>query len=158
MKVKDIIEILDAEIICCSYSKNRDTWYERSILFRADSLPEDAFAEKPGTDPASLKLADGEYTVAVALAGGSGKTSVTSPAKLIVADGKLTATIVFSSSKYDWVKLGETQYNVVTTDPGSTFEIPVTKLDSNIAIVAHTTAMGGQEISYTLNFDSASIK
>ena len=94
----------------------------------------------------------------MALAGGSGKTSVTSPAKLVVKDGKLTASVVFSSSKYDWVKLGETQYDVVTTDPSSTFELPVAKLDSNIAIIGHTTAMGGQEISYTLNFDSASIK
>ena len=73
-------------------------------------------------------------------------------------NGKLTATIVFSSSKYDWVKLGGTKYNAVTTDPGSTFELPVTKLDTNLAITGHTTAMGGQEINYTLNFDSASIK
>ena len=152
------VEALDAEILCCSYSKNRDAWYERSILFRADSLPEAAFTEILGTDPASLGLKDGEYTVEVKLAGGSGKTSVTSPAKLTVKDGKLTATIVFSSSKYDWVKLSDAQYDAVTTDPGSTFELPVSKLDSNIAIIGHTTAMGGQEISYTLNFDSATIK
>ena len=152
------VEALDAEIVICSYSKNRDAWYERGLLFRADSLPEEAFTETLGTDPASLNLADGAYTVEVALAGGSGKTSVTSPAKLVVKDGKLTASVVFSSSKYDWVKLGETQYDVVTTDPSSTFELPVAKLDSNIAIIGHTTAMGGQEISYTLNFDSASIK
>ena len=152
------VEALDAEIIVCSYSKNSKAWYERSILFQANSLPDEAFTEKPGTDPASLGLADGEYTVEVALGGGSGKTSITSPAKLTVKDGKLTATIVFSSSKYDWVKLGGTQYDAVTTDPGSTFELPVDKLDSNIAIIGHTTAMGGQEISYTLNFNSASIK
>ena len=152
------VEALDTEIVCCSYSKNRDAWYERALLFRADSLKEDAFATAPGTDPASLKLADGAYTVAVAFAGGSGKTSITSPAKLVVKNGKLTATIVFSSSKYDWVKLGGTKYNAVTTDPGSTFELPVTKLDTNLAITGHTTAMGGQEINYTLNFDSASIK
>ena len=152
------VEALDASIACASYSKNKDQWYARSILFRADSLPEGALKEKLGTDPASLTLADGEYTVEVALGGGSGKTSVTSPAKLVVADGAFTATIVFSSSKYDWVKLGETQYDVVPTDPGSTFALPVEALDTNIAMIGHTTAMGGQEISYTLNFDSASIK
>ncbi len=152
------VEALDAEIICCSYSKNRDAWYERSLLFRADSLSDDAFATAPGTDPASLKLADGEYTVAVSMTGGSGKTSITSPTKLVVKNGKLTASIIFSSNKYDYMKIGGTEYKVTTTDPGSTFEIPVTKLDSNIAIVAHTTAMSGQEINYTLNFDSASIK
>ena len=151
------VEALDDGILCCAYSKNKDAWYERTLLVRADSLPDEAFAEALGTDPATLNLADGEYTVAVALGGGSGKTSITSPAKLVVADGKLTASIVFSSSKYDYAKLGDVQYDAVTTDPGSTFEIPVTALDRNLPFIGHTTAMGGQEISYTLNFESASI-
>ena len=42
------VEALDASIACASYSKNKDQWYARSILFRADSLPEGALKEKLG--------------------------------------------------------------------------------------------------------------
>jgi hypothetical protein len=36
------VEALDQAIVCASYSKNKDQWYPRAILFRADSLPEGA--------------------------------------------------------------------------------------------------------------------
>ena len=151
------VEALDAEIVICSYSKNREAWYERSLLVRADSLPEEAFASARGTDPASLGLADGEYTVEVALAGGR-SLSITPPTRLTVADGKLTATIVLSSEKYDYIIIAGTEYKPTATEPGATFVIPVTALDVNVPFIGHTTAMGGREIEYTLNFDSASIQ
>ena len=151
------VEALDADTVICTYSVSKEGWYERLILVRADSLP--AGAVSLGTDPASLSLKDGEYTVAVTLGGGSGKTSVTSPAKLVVKGGKLTATIEWSSKNYDYMKIGDTQYSPVNKDgENSTFELPVSALDTNLAVIAHTTAMGGKEIEYTLNFDSASIK
>ena len=36
------VEALDQGIACAAYSKNKDQWYSRSLLFRADSLPEGA--------------------------------------------------------------------------------------------------------------------
>ena len=36
------IEALDQGIACAAYSKNKDQWYARTLLFRADSLPEGA--------------------------------------------------------------------------------------------------------------------
>lgn len=45
----------------------------------------------------------GEYTVDVALEGGSGKASVQSPTKVTVKDGKITATIIWSSPYYDYM-------------------------------------------------------
>ena len=37
------VEALDKGIVCAAYSKNKDQWYARTLLFRADSLPEEAF-------------------------------------------------------------------------------------------------------------------
>ena len=36
------VEALDKGIACAAYSKNKDQWYARTLLFRADSLPEGA--------------------------------------------------------------------------------------------------------------------
>ena len=143
---------------CAAFSKKKEKWYDRTILFRADSLPMDAFADGVVTTPDSLSLADGAYTADVALAGGSGRASVQSPAELTVKDGKVTAKIVWSSKNYDYMKVGDTKYDTVIEDEHSTFEIPVSCFDWAMAVKADTTAMSeAHEIDYTLTFDSASV-
>lgn len=104
-----------------------------------------------------LKVEDGEYTCAVTLTGGSGKASIESPARIVVKDGVMTATIIWSSSHYEQMKLDEAEYKPVNTEGNSAFEIPVT-LDTDIAISALTTAMSEPHwIDYTLHFDSATL-
>lgn len=104
-------------------------------------------------------LADGVYTVEVTLEGGSGKAGVESPARLTVQDGTMTATLVWSSSNYDYMVVEGETYQPTTLEPGSTFEIPVSALDQEISVVADTTAMGNpHEVEYTLTFDSASVQ
>ena len=152
------VEALDKELDCAAFSKKKEKWYDRTILFRADSLPMDAFADGVVTTPDSLSLADGAYTADVALAGGSGRASVQSPAELTVKDGKVTAKIVWSSKNYDYMKVGDTKYDTVIEDEHSTFEIPVSCFDWAMAVKADTTAMSeAHEIDYTLTFDSASV-
>ena len=152
------VEALDKELDCAAFSKKKEKWYDRTILFRADSLPMDAFADGVVTTPDSLSLADGSYTADVALAGGSGRASVQSPAELTVKDGKVTAKIVWSSKNYDYMKVGDTKYDTVIEDEHSTFEIPVSCFDWAMAVKADTTAMSeAHEIDYTLTFDSASV-
>lgn len=105
-----------------------------------------------------LKLEDGEYTCEVTLTGGSGKASVESPARILVKDGAMTARIVWSSSHYEYMTIGETKYDPVNTDGNSTFEIPVT-IDEDIAVSALTTAMSEPHlIEYVLRFDGATLK
>ena len=88
------------------------------------------------------------------LEGGSGKASVQSPAALTVADGKMTATIVWSSSKYDYMIVDGEKYLPTSTENGSTFEIPVAALETPLEVVADTTAMSTpHEIEYTLTFE-----
>ena len=153
------VEALDAGIECAAFSKKKELWYDRTILFRADSLPVDAFADGVVNDAESLELADGEYTIEVTLEGGSGKASVQSPAKLTITDGKPTAEIIWSSNKYDYMVVNGTKYDPVSIEEVSVFEIPVTGFGYKMPVSADTTAMSvPHEIEYTLYFDSASIQ
>ncbi|MCR5601548.1 MAG: hypothetical protein K6G33_12495 [Ruminococcus sp.] len=153
------VEALDKEIDCAAFSKRKEQWYDRKLVFRADSLPVEALGDGAVTTVESLALADGEYKVDVKLDGGSGKASVQSPAKLTVKDGKASAEIIWSSNKYDYMIVGEEKILPTTTEEFSVFDIPVSGFDYKLAVKADTIAMSTpHEIEYTLFFDSASIK
>lgn len=96
-------------------------------------------------------LADGEYTVEALLSGGTGKAKLLNPTALTVSEGKITATIVWSSSNYDYMIVNGDQYLPITTEGGSTFQIPVESLGVEIPVTADTVAMGTpHEIAYTI--------
>ena len=153
------VEALDAGIDCAAFSKKKQIWYDRTLVFLADSLPMDARTEDAYTSVESLNLEDGTYTAAVTLEGGSGRASVESPATLTVADGSVTADILWSSSNYDYMKVDGVQYDPVNTDGNSEFQIPVLGFDYAMPVSADTTAMSTpHEIEYTLYFDSATLE
>ena len=121
-------------------------WYDHTVRV-ANAQP--AAAEVP---------ADGTYTCDVTLEGGSGRATVESPAALTVADGRMTATIVWSSPNYDYMLVDGEKYLPTNTEGNSTFEIPVTALDTPLDVVGDTVAMSTpHEIEYTLTFASASL-
>ena len=152
------VKALDEGIDCAAFSKKKEKWYDRTLVFRADSLPADALADGVMTTAESLSLADGTYTADVTLSGGSGRASVESPAALTVSGGKVTAKIIWSSKNYDYMKVNDEKYDAVIENEHSTFEIPVAGFDWAMPVVADTTAMSEpHEIEYTLRFDSASI-
>lgn len=152
------VEALDMAIDCAAFSKKKEQWYDRTLIFRADSLPAEAFADGYYTTIEELGLADGEYSVNVTLEGGSGKASVNSPAKLTVSDGKAMAEMIWSSSNYDYMVVEGERYDCINTEGNSTFVIPVTCFDRKMNVKANTTAMSTpHEIDYSLYFDSASI-
>ncbi|MDE6019508.1 MAG: hypothetical protein K2H01_00720 [Ruminococcus sp.] len=153
------IEALDKEIQCAALSAKKQEWYDRTLVFRADSLPDEAFSESRYNNIESLNISDGDYTVEVTLEGGSGHTNVQSPAKLIVKDNAATAEIVFSSNKYDYMMVNGEKYLPISMEENSIFEIPVTGFDYKMPISADTTAMSQPyEVEYTLYFDSKTIK
>ena len=39
------VEALDEGIPCAAFSKNKEIWYDRTLVFRADSLPLEAFQD-----------------------------------------------------------------------------------------------------------------
>jgi hypothetical protein len=124
----------------------KGTWYDHTVSVRnAQPTMKEA-------------LADGTYTCDVTLEGGSGRATVESPAALTVADGKMTATIVWSSPNYDYMLVDGEKYLPTNTEGNSTFEIPVTALDTPLDVVGDTVAMSTpHEIEYTLTFASASL-
>lgn len=151
------VEALNKIVNCASFSKKKEKWYDRQLVFRADSLPEEAVLTN--LDANKLDYEDGEYTVEVELTGGSGKASVTSPTALYIEDGKATARIEWSSPNYDYMIVQDRKYFPIAGEENSVFEIPVYVLDSPITVIGDTTAMSQpHEIEYTLTFDSATIK
>ena len=125
---------------------SKGKWYDHTVRV-ANAQP--AAAEAP---------ADGTYTCDVTLEGGSGRATVDSPAALTVADGRMTATIVWSSPNYDYMLVDGEKYLPTNTEGNSTFEIPVTALDTPLDVVGDTVAMSTpHEIEYTLTVASASL-
>ena len=130
---------------------SKGKWYDHKVSVTNAVLKEDDAAAPAET------LADGTYTIAVTLEGGSGKANIQSPCTLTVADGKMTATIVWISIHYDYMRVDGERCDVLSTENGSTFEIPVAALDTPLAVVGDTTAMSTpHEIDYTLTFDASS--
>ena len=119
-------------------------WYDHTVSVRNVEAQAAEAVETP---------ADGSYTCAVTLEGGSGRATVDSPAALTVADGKMTATIVWSSPNYDYMIVDGEKYLPTNTEGNSTFEIPVAALGTPLAVTADTVAMSTpHEIEYTLTF------
>ena len=153
------VEALNSPVNCAAFSKNKELWYDRTLVFRADSLPMSAFADGVIATAESLGLGDGSYTVEVTLSGGSGKAGVESPALLTVENGAATATVVWSSANYDYMKLDGVRYDLANSEGNSTFVIPVPVFDFPMPVLADTIAMSTpHEIEYTLYFDSATIR
>lgn len=104
------------------------------------------------------ELSDSTYQIGVTLTGGSGRASVESPAKLVVEGDTMTATIVWSSSNYEYMLIDGVQYDPIQTEGNSTFEIPVV-LDTDMNVSALTIAMSEPHlVDYTLHFDSSEVE
>ena len=175
------VSALDQAFPCAAFSRNKEQWYDRSLLVRADSLPEEAvLAELPDyealekaardarieamkgessdeTDAAvpaegGILLPDGTYNAGVILTGGSGKASL-SVVRLTVKDRRAVAQIEWSSPHYDYMLVDGIRYDPINTEGNSAFEVPVAALDQPLTMVADTTAMSvPHEIEYTLTF------
>lgn len=159
------VEALDQGIACAAYSKKKERWYDRTLVFRADSLPSEAWKEGALRSGTSLKTVqdlaweDGIYTVEVTLEGGSGRASIESPAALRIEDGKAFAVIVWGSSNYDYMKVDGEKIEAMEGTETSSFEIPVSGFDGKLSVIADTIAMSQpHEITYQLTFDSESVK
>lgn len=144
------VAALNQNIDCAAWSIRKESWYDRVLVFQAGSLPQEAWRDRANPVPA-----DGDYTAAVTVQGGSGRASVDSPAPLTIKDGTMTATITWSSPHYDYMMVNGVRYDPVQTEGNAVFTIPVAALDQDLAVIADTTAMSQpHEISYTLQFSS----
>ena len=131
------VDALDAGYTCAAFSAKKQEWYPRTLLFRADSLPLEAW--KSLTTAGSLGLADGDYTCAVTLSGGS--ITLQSPAALHVAGSACTADLVFSTERIDYVIVNGQKYEPTSTEGGAAFTVPVEAFGVGLGIVVDSTAM-----------------
>lgn len=181
------LRALDESFPCAAFSKNKEQWYDRNLLVRADSLPKEAVnvklpdykaLEKAAQDKriaamqkeqeeklaalaTPIGLHDGSYNIKVDMTGGTGKASITSPTTLTVIHGKAYATVLWSSPNYDYMIVGGERIEPrnVKEDSNSSFLIPIEKFDEPFKVIADTTAMSTpHEIEYELTFHKDTIK
>ncbi len=137
------VAALDTELDCAGWSIRREQWYDHTVVFQSNGIPDSAFESRQ---------------IDATLSGGSGKASVESPAALIRKSGADYARVTWSSPNYSYMLVNGEKYLPVNKVGNSVFEIPVI-LDADMNVVACTVAMSApKEIEYTLRFDSASIK
>ena len=157
------VRALDEEIPCSAFSKKKETWYDRSLVFCSDSLPMAAWREGALSTPKQLGLQDGTYEAEVTLSGGSGKAILMTPCQIQVKQGEATALLVWDSPNYDYMKVGEERFEPlkegeepgVDTEGKSVFRIPVPFFDREMKVIADTIAMSEpHEIEYTLLFQN----
>lgn len=102
---------------------------------------------------------DGTYTPEeFSFKGGSGKTTITCP-EVKVERGKIYATVVFSSSNYTKLVVGDNEYLPITgtSYEGSVFEVPAV-LNQDMEITGTTTAMTMvHDITYTIHIKLTTI-
>ena len=111
-----------------------------------------------GCEKKTKTPADGTYTVAIPLTGGTGKAKIASPVQLVVKDGQMSAILIWSSSNYDYMKVNGVRYDAVIEEGHSTFTVPVASLEEPLPVVADTVAMSTpHEIEYTITFDPATL-
>ena len=153
------VPALDQAVPCAAYSKKKELWYDRDLCFEASALPASAYKKLPYDTVESLQLIEGNFHIDVNLAGGSGKASVERDAKITIKGNSAMATIVWSSSKYDYMMVDGVRYdNLAAEGENSKFTIPVIGFDYPMPVQANTTAMSEPHlIDYTLTFDSKSI-
>lgn len=146
------VQSLNTELVCSAFSKKKQKWYERRVVFYSEKIPaENLFVTPYVMQKCGLK--DGSYTISVKLAGGSGKASVKSPASMRVKDGIPLARIEWSSPNYDYMILNGKKILPLANEQNSVFEFPVLVFDKAMSVFADTTAMSTpHEILYQLEF------
>lgn len=148
------ISALDSEIPVATYSEKKRMWYDRTVTLKSDTAQcvEEPAAEDGASDETqeAAALEDGVYEPdGFTFSGGSGKVTISCP-KVTVSGGQAVATLVFSSSKYGYVRVGEEQIFGEHDETSSTFEVPVT-LNTAGTIIGMTTAMSTEhEVEYTI--------
>ncbi len=151
------IDALDSAYTCAALSVRKQAWYPRTLVFRSDSLPLEAFSAERLITAASLGLPDGQYECEAALTG-KGRTTVLSPALITVKSGECSVHIVFSTAKIDYIIVNDEKYVPATAEGGAAFDIPVVVFDQKISMVVDSTAIKpATEVSYSITFFSSTL-
>lgn len=138
----------------CGQKNTTDAGASSITEVSADAEKADSAATDNKEEDADANvLEDGTYSVNVELSGGTGRATVDSPATVTVTDGQATATIVWSSTHYDYMIVDGEKYLNENEGGNSTFTFPINGVPCEMDVVGDTTAMSTpHEIDYTLTF------
>ncbi|MBR7041259.1 MAG: hypothetical protein IKI24_05385 [Clostridia bacterium] len=151
------LDALDSPYICAALSDRKQAWYPRTLVFRSDSLPLEAYKAEELITARTLELRDGKYACETVLEG-KGRTTVESPAVITVRDGECTARIVFSTKKIDYIIVNDEKYTPVSAEGGAAFDIPLAVFDRKIAVTVDSTAIKpATEVAYSVTFFSGTL-
>ena len=151
------VSALDTPIALASRGTKSGTWFDRKVTFKSDTLVK-----------VEEKLADGTYSAAVTT--GESMFKVVN-AVLTNKNGVMTAKVTLSGTGYDYLYMGTGDaavadnagwigYTVEASGEFAgkyTFEIPVSALDTPIAVAAHS-VRNGTWYDRKMTFDSSSLK
>ena len=150
---------LDKEINRSAFSRKKETWYDRVLVFCSGSLP----AEALPTVRRQRQRALSWKMVHIRWQSGWRAVQAGRPWRhrqhFRIEDGKAFAVITWGSSNYDYMKVEGEKLDLINTGGNSSFEIPVRVFDRKMPVIADTIAMSEpHEVEYTLVFDSTTIK
>ncbi len=118
------VKALNEVLPCAAFSKKKEKWYDRELVFESSGIPADALLNS-SLKTVQISPCGWNLHREVVLSGGSGRASVESPAVIEIKDGKAEATIIWSSSNYDYVRVekrnssGQYRGKLHICDPGS---------------------------------------
>ncbi|MCI6018378.1 MAG: hypothetical protein MRZ59_05950 [Clostridiales bacterium] len=153
---------LDQPIAVAAHSVKKDVWYDSTLTFKSDNIDikdnEGTDKEPDGEDskdednkepenPEEIgKLSDGDYKINV-----ESSASMFKVTKCILSlkDGKMSAIITLSGTGYDYLYMGTADEAVAAADSAKipfvtdsdgkyTYAVPVSALDTPIAVAAHS--------------------
>ena len=143
------VEKLDAPIAVAAHSAKKDTWYDRNLTFKIDSI-EQIPVQTQDSEADKASLSDGVFIPdEFILTGGTGRVTITCE-QVEIRDGQAYATILFSSPNYTCVRVGDVKYDSVCDKKTSRVEIPVV-LNQAMTMYGTTTAMSAaHEVEYSI--------
>ena len=144
------VEALDKALSYAAYSGDKGEWYDRTLLFKSSSLPDEAFKESRYKTAKELKIEDGMYYIDVDTEGISGEDSIGSPALLLIQEGEAAAMITWASPDHEHMTVDGMEFDADKEDEEASFVIPVKSFDQKLSVTADTAEI-------TLYFDSATI-
>lgn len=141
------VSALDEELAVAAYSIKYDRWYDRTLVFRSDTLlPYEAPAQEPGqTDAANVAAPDGVYAVSVTTDSGLLRFS---GCVLTVMDGRMTAVLTAQKNSYAYLYAGmakdartdEAGWIAAVPDAQGayTYELEVPSLDQPLSVATYS--------------------
>lgn len=139
------LEKLGVGVPCAAFSRKKEQWYPRTLVFQPAMLPASAFSGLQGSRPEDLSLEDGSWEAEVSLEG-KGRLKLISPMELEVKDGEAEGLLVFDSSNYDYIIIDGVRYDALEGEEKSSFRIPVAVFDTAIPMTVDSVAIKGMQV------------